>query len=320
VGKYTFNKTKLITNGRTMNTSAPWKQFITESILKTTVRTPSQYSLPPKTLRLGLEQLCRVFPMQPDVQVRSLRLGQLNAEELKPQKQSTQLIFHIHGGVFFLGSLKTHRAFLSQIAARTQMQVLHVDYPLSPEHPFPEAVEALFAVYLNLLEQGIQAKDIILSGDSCGANLAVALAVKIREAQLEQVSGLILLSPFLDLTLTSESLRFNQKHDALLSIEALETGIDYYLPKEIDRGDPRVSPVFEDLTGLPPTLIQVGSKEILMDDGKRFQQQAEAAGVEVEFKIYTGMWHNFQMFSAWFEEAQQALADLAAFAHRLDRD
>ena len=303
-----------------MNTSAPWKQFITESILKTTVRTPSQYSLPPKTLRLGLEQLCRVFPMQPDVQVRSLRLGQLNAEELKPQKQSTQLIFHIHGGVFFLGSLKTHRAFLSQIAARTQMQVLHVDYPLSPEHPFPEAVEALFAVYLNLLEQGIQAKDIILSGDSCGANLAVALAIKIREAQLEQVSGLILLSPFLDLTLTSESLRFNQKHDALLSIEALETGIDYYLPKEIDRGDPRVSPVFEDLTGLPPTLIQVGSKEILMDDGKRFQQQAEAAGVEVEFKIYTGMWHNFQMFSAWFEEAQQALADLAAFAHRLDRD
>lgn len=303
-----------------MNTSAPWKQFITESILKTTVRTPSQYSLPPRTLRLGLEQLCRVFPMQPDVQVRSLRLGQLNAEELKPQKQSTQLIFHIHGGIFFLGSLKTHRAFLSQIAARTQMQVLHVDYPLSPEHPFPEAVEALFAVYLNLLEQGIQAKDIILSGDSCGANLAVALAVKIREAQLEQVSGLILLSPFLDLTLTSESLRFNQKHDALLSIEALETGIDYYLPKEIDRGDPRVSPVFEDLTGLPPTLIQVGSKEILMDDGKRFQQQAEAAGVEVEFKIYTGMWHNFQMFSAWFEEAQQALADLAAFAHRLDRD
>lgn len=303
-----------------MNTSVPWKQFITESILKTTVRTPSQYSLPPKTLRLGLEQLCRVFPMQPDVQVRSLRLGQLNAEELKPQKQSTQLIFHIHGGVFFLGSLKTHRAFLSQIAARTQMQVLHVDYPLSPEHPFPEAVEALFAVYLNLLEQGIQAKDIILSGDSCGANLAVALAIKIRQAQLEQVSGLILLSPFLDLTLTSESLRFNQKHDALLSIEALETGIDYYLPKEIDRGDPRVSPVFEDLTGLPPTLIQVGSKEILMDDGKRFQQQAEAAGVEVEFKIYTGMWHNFQMFSAWFEEAQQALADLAAFAHRLDRD
>lgn len=303
-----------------MNTSAPWKQFITESILKTTVRTPSQYSIPPKTLRLGLEQLCRVFPMQPDVQVRSLRLGQLNAEELKPQKQSTQLIFHIHGGVFFLGSLKTHRAFLSQIAARTQMQVLHVDYPLSPEHPFPEAVEALFAVYLNLLEQGIQAKDIILSGDSCGANLAVALAVKIRQAQLEQVSGLILLSPFLDLTLTSESLRFNQKHDALLSIEALETGIDYYLPKEIDRGDPRVSPVFEDLTGLPPTLIQVGSKEILMDDGKRFQQQAEAAGVEVEFKIYTGMWHNFQMFSAWFEEAQQALADLAAFAHHLDRD
>lgn len=303
-----------------MKISAPWKQFITENILKSTIRTPSQYNLPPKTLRIALEQLCRVFPTQPDVQIRSLRLGQLNAEELKPQQQSTQLIFHIHGGVFFLGSLNTHRAFLSQIAARTQMQVLHVDYPLSPEHPFPEAIEALFEVYVNLLHQGIQAKDIILSGDSCGANLALALAIKIRQAQLDQVSGLILLSPFLDLTLTSESLRFNQKHDALLSIETLETGIDYYLPKGIDRGDPRVSPLFDDLSGLPPTLVQVGSKEILMDDGQRFQQQAEAAGVEVEFKIYTGMWHNFHMFSAWFEEAQLALADLAEFAHRLDRD
>lgn len=303
-----------------MKISAPWKQFITESLLKTTIRTPSQYNLPPNVLRHGLEQLCKIFPTQADVQVRPLRLGQLNAEELKPQKESTQLIFHIHGGAFFLGSLNTHRAFLSQIAARTQMQVLHVDYPLSPEHPFPEAIDVLFDTYLNLLDQGILAKDIILSGDSCGANLAVALAIKIRQAQLEQVSGLILLSPFLDLTLTSESLRFNQKHDALLSIEALEAGIDYYLPADIDRGDPRVSPLFDDLTGLPPTMIQVGSKEILMDDGQRFQQQAEAAGVKVEFKIYTGMWHNFQMFSTWFAEAQQALADLAAFAHRLDKN
>ncbi|TCB76614.1 alpha/beta hydrolase [Acinetobacter sp. ANC 4173] len=303
-----------------MKISAPWKQFITESLLKTTIRTPSQYNLPPNMLRHSLEQLCKIFPTQADVQVRPLRLGQFHAEELKPQQESTQLIFHIHGGVFFLGSLNTHRAFLSQIAARTQMQVLHVDYPLSPEHPFPEAIDALFEMYLNLLDQGILAKDIILSGDSCGANLAVALAIKIRQAQLEQVSGLILLSPFLDLTLTSESLRFNQKHDALLSIEALEAGIDYYLPADIDRGDPRVSPLFDDLTGLPPTLIQVGSKEILMDDGQRFKQQAEAAGVQVEFKIYTGMWHNFQMFSAWFEEAQQALADLAAFAHRLDKN
>ena len=302
-----------------MKISPMWKQIITEQFLKTTIRKPSQFNLPPNSIRFALEQMCRLFPMQKSVQVRALRLAGLHAEELKPQNAATQLIFHIHGGAFFLGSLNTHRAFLSQVAARTQMQVIHVDYPLAPEHPFPNALEAVFDVYQSLLAQGIHAKDIILSGDSCGANLALALALKIRDEQLPQVSGLMLLSPFLDLTLTSESLRYNSKHDALLSIETLETGIDYYVPPELDRADPQISPLFDDLHELPAVLVQIGSKEILLDDATRFKEKAEQAGVEVHYKLYTGMWHNFQMFSPWFEEAQRALADLAEFAHRQDQ-
>lgn len=303
-----------------MKISPLWKQLITERILKTIIRKPSQFNLPPNSLRLALEQLCRAFPQNKEVEIRTLRLAGLRAEEIKPQTESTQLIFHIHGGAFFLGSLKTHRAFLTQIAARTQMQVLHVDYPLSPEHQHPEAIDALFDIYTTLLDQGVQSKDIILSGDSCGANLALALALRIQQEKLPQVSGLILLSPFLDLTLTSESLRYNAQHDALLSIETLETGIDYYVPKNMDKSDPTISPLFADLTGLPPILVQVGSKEILLDDAQRFKERAEQANVKVHFKIYTGMWHNFQMFSAWFDEAQQAIADLAEFAHQLDQD
>lgn len=303
-----------------MKISPLWKQLITERILKTVIRKPSQFNLPPNSLRLALEQLCRAFPQNKEVEIRTLRLAGLRAEEIKPQTESTQLIFHIHGGAFFLGSLKTHRAFLTQIAARTQMQVLHVDYPLSPEHQHPEAIDALFDIYTTLLDQGVQSKDIILSGDSCGANLALALALRIQQEKLPQVSGLILLSPFLDLTLTSESLRYNAQHDALLSIETLETGIDYYVPKNMDKSEPTISPLFADLTGLPPILVQVGSKEILLDDAQRFKERAEQANVEVDFKIYTGMWHNFQMFSAWFDEAQQAIADLAEFAHQLDQD
>lgn len=303
-----------------MKISPLTKQLITESILKTTIRGPSQFNLPPNTLRFALEQMCRAFPQNPDVQIRPIRLAGLKAEEIKPQQASTQLIFHIHGGAFFLGSMNTHRAFLTQVAARTQMQVLHLDYPLSPEAQFPEALDALFDVYAVLLDQGVQAKDIILSGDSCGANLALALALKIQQEQLPQVSGLVLMSPFLDLTLSSESLRYNRKHDALLSIEALETGIDYYVPRSVDRADPLVSPFFAELKGLPPIHIQVGSKEILLDDAQRFKVKAEEAGLDVEFKLYTGMWHNFQMFSSWFEEGQRALSDLADFAHRLDQD
>lgn len=296
------------------------KQLITEAFLKTTIRKPSQFNLPPNTVRMALEQLCKLFPKDKTVRIRSLKLAGLNAEEIKPQQESTQLIFHIHGGAFFLGSLNTHRAFMTQIAARTQMQVLHVDYPLSPESLYPDALDALFDVYNALLAQGVQGKDIILSGDSCGANLALALALKIQKEKCQQVSGLILLSPFVDLTLTSESLRYNQTHDALLSIEALEAGIDYYLPRRIARDDPEVSPYFADLSGLPPIHIQVGSKEILLDDAQRLKDKAEKDKVDVEFKIYTGMWHNFQMFSAWFDEAKQSLADLSQFAHRLDRD
>ena len=302
-----------------MKISPLTKQLFTERFLKTVIRAPSQFNLPPSSLRFALEQLCRIIPQNADIKVRPLRLAGLRAEELKPQNESTQLIFHIHGGAFFLGSMNTHRAFLTQVAARTQMQVLHLDYPLSPEHQYPEALDALFDVYCQLLDQGVQSKDIILSGDSCGANLALALALRIRQEEMPQVSGLILMSPFLDLTLSSESLRYNRKHDALLSIEALEAGIDYYVPKSVDRADPFVSPFFADFNGLPPIHVQVGSKEILLDDAQRFKNKAEDADLDVEFKIYTGMWHNFQMFGAWFEEGQHALADLAEFAHGLDR-
>ena len=303
-----------------MKIADPWKQIITEQFLKTTIRTPSRFSLPPSSQRFLLEQMCRAFPRNKSIQIRPLRLAGLRAEELKPETEATQLILHIHGGAFFLGSMNTHRAFVSDLAASTQMQVIHLDYPLSPEHPYPEAIDALFDVYQLLLGQGIQAKDIILSGDSCGANLALALALRIRDEQRPQVSGLILLSPFLDLSLTSESIRYNSKLDALLSIEALETGIDYYVPEQIDPADPLVSPLFDDLADLPPTLVQVGSKEILLDDAQRFKDKATKAGVDVTFKLYTGMWHNFQMFNAWFPEAKMALDDIATFAQALDQD
>ena len=296
------------------------KQYITEGILKASFKMPSRFNVPPTALRFALEQLTRVFPQRKDLQIRSLRLAGIPAEEIKPQSSSTQMIFHIHGGAFFVGSIKTHRAFLSEIASRTQMQVVHIDYPLAPEHPYPEANEAVYDAYMQLLSQGILPKDIILSGDSCGANLALSLTLKIKSEDPKLLpSGLILMSPFLDLTLTSESLRYNQKHDALLSIEALETGIEYYVPKHIDKAQPDISPIFGDFKDLPPTLVQVGSKEILLNDATRFEHKAKEAKVDVRFKLYTGMWHNFQMFSPWFGEAKSALADIADFAHQLDQ-
>jgi acetyl esterase/lipase len=207
---------------------------------------------------------------------------------------------------------------MTDIAARTQMQVVHVDYPLAPEHAFLKQLMR-FLTFIKHYWYKVSNPKILLF-DSCGANLALALCLRLKAQPDLMPSGLILMSPYLDLTLTSESLRFNQKHDALLSIEALQAGINHYLKDGVQADDPRVSPLFDDLKGLPPTLVQVGSKEILLDDSKRFREKAEKAGVKVHFKLYTGMWHNFQMFNAWFPEAKQALADIADFAHAIDRD
>ncbi len=297
------------------------KQYFTESILKTSFKFPSRFNLPPTVARFALERLSRVFPQPKGVKLRQLRIAGVRAEEIKPQAHTSQMIFHIHGGAFFVGSIKTHRAFLSEIALRSQMQVLHLDYPLAPENKFPEAGDAIYDVYQTLLAQGVQPKDIIVSGDSCGANLALALALRLKEEDKTQLpSGLILMSPFLDLTLTGESLRYNQKHDALLCTEGLEAGIEFYVPKHLDPSIATISPLFGDFEGLPPTLVQIGSKEILLSDAQRFEIKAKEAKVDVEYKLYTGMWHNFQMFSPWFDEAKKSLADIADFAHKLDRN
>lgn len=296
------------------------KQYFTESFLKTSLRFPSRFNLPPIAFRIGLEQLTRIIPQPKNVKIRALRLAGIRVEEISANPEATQMIFHIHGGAFIVGSLKTHRAFLSEIALRTQMQVLHLDYPLSPEQRYPDVGDAIYDVYQMLLDQGTLAKDIILSGDSCGANLALALVLRLNQEDPQTVpSGLILMSPFLDLTLTSESLRYNQKHDALLSIEALKTGIKHYVPSRFDPSIAEISPIFGDFKGLPPTLVQIGSKEILLDDAARFEQKAKEAKVEVSYKLYTGMWHNFQMFSPWFNEAKRSLTDIAEFAHKLNR-
>lgn len=294
------------------------KQIITERFLKTAIRLPNQWLMSIKMARFSSHQLARAFHKNPDITIRKIHLAGLTAEEFKPSNEPSQMLIHLHGGAFFFSSLDTHRALMTQIAASSQIQILHIDYPLAPEAVFPTALNALMNFYHHLLGQGFKAENLILSGDSSGANLALALAIRLREENLPQVAGLVLMSPILDLTLTSPSLRYNQMHDALMSIECLARGIDYYLPTEINSSDVRVSPLFDDFSGLPATLVQVGSKELVLDDAKRFVHRAQGAGIDVTLKVYTGMWHNFILFQQWFAEGQQALADLRDFFKKLE--
>lgn len=295
-----------------------WKKLVVESLLKNGLRTPSQWNIPTSTLRFSLEKICKIFPKNTqDLHFEHDQLAGLPVEKISPNNSADHVILFIHGGLFMLGSQHSHRALMCSLVQRTQLPVIHIDYPLAPEQPFPAAFDALYQAYHALLNQGVAADHIILAGDCAGANLALSLNLRLLRENAPQPCGLVLMSPLLDLTLSSESLRFNQQHDALLSLTLIENAIQHYIAPHTDRDDPRVSPLFDQLQGLPKTLVQVGSKALLLDDAQRFRAQAKKAGVEVEFKLYTGMWHNFFMFDAWFDESKQALADLAAFVHHL---
>lgn len=294
-----------------------FKRYAIEKILKLSCKLPSQYGLAPSVLRRSLSAASKSFPVRPEVEITTVSLGNCAAEQhvLYTNGLSRKVVLHIHGGVFFLGGPDTHRGLASQIAAQTGATVYVLDYPLAPEHIYPMAVNTIKEAYMALIQAGHDAKDIIISGDSCGANLALATVIALRDAKIILPSAMILLSPFLDLTLSGESMQLNKKLDAMLNRELLAQGSQYYVG-DYPLDHPQVSPLFADLSGLPPTLVQVGSKEILLDDANRFKSLADAAGNTIELNIYPGMWHVFQMFSPWVNMAEQAILELRDFMQR----
>ena len=303
------------------------KRYAVEKILKLSCKLPSQYHLPVSVLRQSMTLVSKSFPLRKEVVISTVQLGRHLAERhmLDSHGKPSKVILHIHGGVFFLGGPQTHRGLANQIAAQTGATVYVLDYPLAPEQPYPAAIYAVKEAYMALIQAGHNARDIVISGDSCGGNLALAAVIALRDEKIMLPAALILMSPFLDLTLSGESMQMNQKLDAMLNRELLQQGIEYYVGQQAlhnatdnPLAHPALSPLFADLSNLPPTLIQVGSKEILLDDSTRLKALAEEAGVKVELNIYPGMWHVFQMFSPWIAMAEQAILELRDFIERHD--
>lgn len=226
------------------------------------------------------------------------------------------VILLVHGGGFSAGSPRTHRSFAAQLAQTSHARVLVPDYALAPEHPFPAAIEDLVAVYAALAEQGVAAADIVVAGDSAGGGLALATLVKLREIGAPMPRGLVLLSPWLDLTLSGESHRSNAVHPNP-SREDLRRAAGWYAP-EAQQREPLASPMFAELAGLPPMLIQVGGNEVLLSDATRLAERAEAVGIAVRLTVAAGLWHVYQLSPC--PEGSEALAEIARFAHELAKN
>lgn len=246
--------------------------------------------------RARLELLTKLSPKPADVRIESVTAGERPAELLVPHgARGDAVILYLHGGAYILGSVATHRGLAASIAKAAGVSVLIVDYRLAPEHPFPAAIDDAVAAYRWLRRQGFAPERTAIAGDSAGGGLTLATAVRLRDEGDFIPGALLLLSPWADLTQSGETITTKAAVDLTLPLAMLTEGAGAYLGQG-DAAQPYASPVFADLRGLPPMLLQVGDQEILLSDATRIAAGARAAGVRATLDVWPGMWHVWHAF------------------------
>ena len=246
-------------------------------------------------------------PLPPDVIVTAGALGGVPTAEITVDGiESRHVVLYFHGGVYVLEDAFLVAGLASQVGRRTQAKVISVDYRLAPEHPYPAAVDDALAAYEALLDTGIAPSDIVFAGESAGGGLAIATMVNARDHGLPLPAAAYVMSPYVDLTLAGTTMETKRDGDPLLSRELLEPRVVDYTQGQ-DAAIGLISPIFADLSGLPPLIIKAGSHEVLLDDALRLARAAAIADVEVTLDITPGVPHVFQGLSAMLDEGVAAL-------------
>lgn len=229
-----------------------------------------------------------------------------------PDSSTSRVMLYFHGGAFCIGSPRNHLAMLAILAQRFGGRVLAVDYRLAPDHCFPAAHEDGRAAYRWLLDSGVDAKQVVIAGDSCGATLALATLLHARAAGLPMPAAAICLSPWIDMEQTGATMRTNAANDVFLRKEVLDYCSGLYLPGT-DRRDPLVSPLHADLSGLPPLLVQIGGSEVLLSDALRLAEMAAGARVPMTLEICPDVHHDWHIWATEVPESLAALQRIALF-------
>jgi epsilon-lactone hydrolase len=265
----------------------------------------------PQEMRAGFEELA-VAPA-PDIKCERVSAGGVDAEwVVAPGAVIDRYVLYLHGGGYVIGSVKTHRDLMARISRAAQAKVLGLNYRLAPEHPFPAAVDDAVAGYRWLLAQGAKPSRIAVGGDSAGGGLTAATLVAIRDAKLPSPGAGVLLSPWVDLEGLGESMTTRAKVDPVVQKEGLVGMAQAYLQGK-DAKTPLAAPLYADLKGLPPLLIQVGDAETLLSDATRLNDRAKAAGVQTKLEVWPEMIHVWQLFASFLPEGQQAIEGIGKF-------
>jgi len=283
------------------------------AILEMSAQNPIPANATPTAMRAWVEDFAGRLPVAKNIQIERVNCGPCDGDLILPAGgDASRLIIFYHGGGYFFGSSRTHRVIASNLARAAGSAVLVPDYRLAPENPAPAAHDDAFAVYRWALKQGYASGKVALSGDSVGGNLALATAVRAKEAGLPQPAALTLASPWLDLAREGASHQGAAPDDPIVSPELLDLFTLAYLG-DGDRKSPKVTPFYADFTGLPPTLVHVGTRERLRDDSVTVVARMKAAGVAADLKIFDGMCHDWQLYAPMLDEGMASINEYAAF-------
>lgn len=265
----------------------------------------------PNTVRVGFERLSNITKFPRFVKKEELSYAGSEAAWFVPDGYGkSKTILYLHGGGYVVGSYNTHRALIARIARASGYKALAINYRKAPENHYPLALQDALAAYKQMIADGYE--NIFIMGDSAGGGLSLALLQLIRKQKLPKAAGCVLLSPWTDLTLSGDSVHSKKDKDPLITPHLLKIFSKRYFA-DADPENPLISPHFADVKGFPPTLIQVGTNEVLFDDSVRMAQKMNKAGVNVRLEIYENMMHVWQYLGGIVPEANKAIDEIGEF-------
>jgi monoterpene epsilon-lactone hydrolase len=263
--------------------------------------------------RTRMDTLADFFPVPDGTEVEPAKIGGVSGEWVRARRaRNDAALLYLHGGGYVVGSPKSHRHLAAGLSEASGVPVFSADYRLAPEHPFPAAVEDAVAAYKGLSESGLAPAKLAIAGDSAGGGLTIATLVSLRDQDIPLPACAVALSPWGDLAPNGESYRPRAARDPMVRSEGLDGMAAAYVGGA-DPKSPLASPVYAELRGLPPLLIQVGTEEALYDDAVRLKARAEEAGVEVSAESWGGMVHVWHIFHPILSEGRDAIARVGSY-------
>jgi acetyl esterase/lipase len=293
--------------------ASPQLQTVVNFLRNSPIRSGAQ--MPLDVIRQAFDGVSTFFPLPGDATREPADADGVPGAWIRVPESGPTTLYYLHGGGYTIGSIDSHAAMISRIARAARAEAFAIDYRLAPEHRFPAAVEDATTAYRWLLKQGVDPASIVISGDSAGGGLTVATLVALRDAGDPLPAVAAVISPWTDLTCTGESMKTRAELDPMIPAAETSTGAANYLGDESPT-HPLASPLYADLQGLPPMLIQVGDHEVLLDDSTRLAERAKAAGVDVTLEVWDEMIHVWHFFASILPEGQQGIDRIGEFVRQ----